>query len=41
MHRCFTRLAVEDMPGLGHMMHHEDPVRVAEVIFRWWSLRSE
>lgn len=40
MHRCFKHLSVEDMPGLGHMMHHEDPARVAEVIFRWWSLRS-
>jgi pimeloyl-ACP methyl ester carboxylesterase len=41
MHRCFRRLAVEDLQGLGHMMHHEDPARVAEVIVRWWSSRSE
>jgi pimeloyl-ACP methyl ester carboxylesterase len=39
MHRCFRRLAVEDLQGLGHMMHHEDPARVADVIFRWWSSR--
>lgn len=40
MQSCFRRLTVEDMQGLGHMLHHEDPVRVAEVILRWWSSRS-
>ena len=36
MNSCFRKLTVEDLSGLGHMMHHEDPQRVASVIERWF-----
>lgn len=30
--RCFRDLRVHDLQGLGHLLHHEDPMRVAELI---------
>jgi len=36
MNKCFRKLVVEDLAGLGHMLHHEEPQRVAQVIERWF-----
>lgn len=32
---CFANLEWQDLPALGHMMHHEDPAAVAAVLQPW------
>jgi len=31
-HRAFVNLGLATVPGVGHMMHHEDPVEVARLV---------
>jgi pimeloyl-ACP methyl ester carboxylesterase len=33
--QCFATLETKDFPALGHMLHHEDPAAVAEVVRSW------
>ena len=35
-HEALARVTVADLAGVGHMLHHEAPVLVAEVINRWF-----
>jgi pimeloyl-ACP methyl ester carboxylesterase len=35
-HRALARVTVGDLAGVGHMLHHEAPERVAEVVTRWF-----
>jgi pimeloyl-ACP methyl ester carboxylesterase len=36
-HEALARVSVADLAGVGHMLHHEAPVLVAEVINRWFA----
>lgn len=33
--QCFAELETRDFPTLGHMLHHDDPVAIAESIRHW------
>lgn len=35
-HQALARVTVVDLEGVGHMLHHEAPERVAEVVSRWF-----
>jgi pimeloyl-ACP methyl ester carboxylesterase len=40
-HACFRRLTVHTMPGLGHMMHHEEPSQVARAVEDWYAAEPD
>ena len=40
-HANFRHLTLETLTGLGHMMHHEDPARVARALQDWYAAQPE
>lgn len=38
--QCFADAEVQDFPSLGHMLHHEDPAAVANVVRAWLGKKS-
>jgi len=39
-HSHLSRLTLQTLPGLGHMMHHEDPLKVAAALQEWYTAES-
>jgi len=39
-HSHLSRLTLQTLPGLGHMMHHEDPLKVAAALQEWYAAES-